>query len=200
MTVQLGRTEMENNMKTSKNVFQIGCNDSKVEYSAIQGCAYEVEFFDEIIIEEGITRIGYCAFKGQSRVTKVTLPNTLKEIGWSAFDDCASLTEITIPGNVTIIGDGAFRGCTGLTSVVIPSGVEKIERDAFRGCTGLTSVVIPDSVKTIGTKAFFGCVNLKEPLFAGSKLVVWPQATDKITIPSGITEISALKRLLVALG
>ena len=51
---------------------KIGCDSGKVEDSKVKNSAYEIEIFDEIVIEDGITEIGWEAFKGQSRVEKVT--------------------------------------------------------------------------------------------------------------------------------
>ena len=83
-----------------------------------------------------------------------------EEIGYQAFKDCTKLTSITIPDSVTSIGEGAFYGCTALTNVVIPNSVIEIEYNAFHGCTSLTSVTIPDSVTSIGDCAFYGCTSL----------------------------------------
>ena len=95
-------------MDNAKNILKIGCNSYKVKDAEIESCAYKIEIFDEIVIEEGISEIGYLAFRGQSRVEKVTLPSTLKSIGYEAFSGCSSLTSIAIPDGVMEIGSCAF--------------------------------------------------------------------------------------------
>jgi len=84
-----------------------------------------------LVIQDGVTSIGSCAFHG-----------------------CKNLTSITIPESVTTIGWEAFSGCSNLSSITIPSGVTKIETSVFSGCGGLTSITIPESVTSIGKWAF----------------------------------------------
>ena len=92
-----------------------------------------------------------------SQIETIVLPDGLTSIGDCAFYECTGVTSVTIPDSVTSIGEEAFSGCTGLTSVTIPDSVISIGVEAFYGCTGLTSVTIPDSVTSIGVCAFDGC-------------------------------------------
>ncbi|MBQ0141740.1 MAG: leucine-rich repeat domain-containing protein, partial [Prevotellaceae bacterium] len=78
----------------------------------------------------------------------------------AAFRTCSRLTSLTLPNSVTTIGDSAFDGCSGLTSVTIPNSVTTIGKYAFYGCDGLTSVTISNSVTTIGDFAFAHCTDL----------------------------------------
>ena len=109
-----------------------------------------------VVIPEGVTEIGNCAFDGCSSLTSVTIPEGVTEICGGAFGRCISLTSVTIPKGVTEIGNCAFAGCDSLTSVTIPEGVTKIGHWAFEDCSSLTSVTIPDSVTEIGARAFNG--------------------------------------------
>ena len=89
-------------------------------------------------------------------------------IARSAFSHCSRLTSITIPDSVTSIGSFAFFGCSSLTSVVIPDSVTSIGDYAFSGCSKLTSIVIPDSVTSIGGWAFY-CSSLTNVYYTGSE-------------------------------
>ena len=112
----------------------------------------------KVVIGNGVTNIGGCAFYFCSNLTSITIPNSVTNIGWYAFSGCLGLTSLTIPNSVTSIGEGAFYLCSGLTSVTIPNSVTSIGWYAFSGCSGLTSVTIPNSVTSIGEGAFYGCI------------------------------------------
>ena len=84
----------------------------------------------------------------------------LTSIGDETFNRCSKLTSITIPNSVTSIGDYSFNGCCDLTSIIIPNNVKRIGYQAFSGCFGLISITIPNSVTSIGTSAFYSCTSL----------------------------------------
>ena len=59
----------------------------------------------------------------------------MTSIGKGAFSKCTRLTDITIPDSVTSIGDQAFSYCSSLTSVVMPDSVTSIGDEVFEGCS-----------------------------------------------------------------
>ena len=90
-------------------------------------------------------------------ITELVIPDGVTSIGNCAFWGCSSFTSVTIPDGVTNIGEGAFAYCTALTSVTIPNGVMSIGDSAFSHCTNLASVTLPDSVTYIGGFVFSSC-------------------------------------------
>ena len=107
-----------------------------------------------------VTAIGQNAFRNQTKITSVTIPDSVKTIGNSAFFNCYNLTSVTIPDSVRTIGERAFELCSRLTSVTIPNGVISIGAYAFGNCRGLTSIAIPGSVTSIGSNPFYNCSKL----------------------------------------
>lgn len=75
-------------------------------------------------------------------------------IAENAFRDNTALTTVILPDSLTSIGNHAFSRCSGLTSITIPEGMTDIGTSAFLHCSSLTSVRIPDSVSSIGGSAF----------------------------------------------
>ena len=110
--------------------------------------------------EKPVVGIGRDAFLDCTKLTRVTIPTSVKTIGWYAFSGCTGLTSITIPDSVTTIDWFAFSGCTGLTSVTIGNGVACIDAAAFSGCNNLASVTLGKGVTSIGWSAFKGCSKL----------------------------------------
>lgn len=107
-----------------------------------------------------VTAIGKNAFRLRSRLTSVTIPDSVISIGDQAFLGCRSLTSVTIGNSVTSIGSAAFSTCSSLQIVTIPDSVTSIGDQAFRLCINLASITIPDSVTSIGDMAFCDCENL----------------------------------------
>ncbi|MDE7411790.1 MAG: leucine-rich repeat domain-containing protein [Paramuribaculum sp.] len=73
-----------------------------------------------------VSYISDSAFKNCSRLTSVTIPNSVTSIAYSTFEGCTALTSITIPNTVTSIGNSAFKGCSSLTEFTIPKSVTSI--------------------------------------------------------------------------
>lgn len=63
-----------------------------------------------VIISNGVTSIGRCAFKGCREMTSVTIPGGVTSIGDYAFNKCSSLTSVTLPGSLDSIGYDAMSG------------------------------------------------------------------------------------------
>ena len=80
-------------------------------------------------------------------VGAVEIPATIDgrpvtSIGDFAFYNCSRLTGVTIPESVISINGRAFYGCSGLTDISIPPRVTRISDEAFRACSGLTDITI----------------------------------------------------------
>ena len=173
-----------------------------VEYSvtSIGDGAFGEDMFQQsrltsITIPNSVTSIGNYAFYRCSGLTSITIPNSVTSIGNYAFYDCSSLTSITIPNSVTSIGNSTFINCTNLTSITIPNSVTSIGTEAFRGCSGLTAITIPNSVTSIGDQAFYNCSSLTSVTIPNSVTSIGNSAFSRcsgltsVTIPNSVTSI-----------
>ena len=171
----------------------------------------------EVVIEEGVTSIGFYAFRDCSALKSVTIPTSVTEIATAAFENtglldvvipgsvtsiaswlfagCENLASVTIPNSVTSIGECAFKDCTSLANITIPNGVTRIEGWTFESCTSLTSVEIPNSVTSIGAGAFQYSSGLESVTIPSSVTSIegWAfqycSALTSVTIPSSVTSI-----------
>ena len=103
-----------------------------------------------VVLQEGITSVGDCAFLGCRNLKAVELPTSVTSIGQHAFRNCSSLQSMTLPEGVTSIGRVAFDGCHAMTEVRIPATMKKIDEYAFDQCNQLKTV------RYEGTRAAWG--------------------------------------------
>ncbi len=134
-------------------------------------------------------------FSNMPFLTKVTLPDSIKEIRGQAFLNCINLKEVNIPKNLEYLGGGAFTSArkierielpdtltylggeafmnaTSLKEVKLSENLDEIRGNTFENCKSLESIVIPDSVTRIGGHDFYGDSSLSlVSISKNSKLV-----------------------------
>lgn len=130
---------------------------------------------DTVVVPYGIEAIGDSAFRCDSNVHSVYLPDTIREIfsfafylsdvktiylpeglkriGTHAFTS-SKLRCVSIPGTCTEIGDYAFTACSMLQTITLGRGVQIVGEKAFAECDQVASIMIPATVCQIGTAAF----------------------------------------------
>ena len=162
------------------------------------------------IINENTKIICQDAFRDCSRLTSVTIPNSVTSISNGAFSGCRSLTSITIPNSVISISNGAFSDCSRLTSIVVDNNNQyytsidgnlynKNKTKLIQYAIGKTSAsfTIPGSVTSIGALAFY-CSGLTSVTIPNSVTSIGDSAfrycreLTSITIPGSVTSIGAL--------
>ncbi|MCH5187522.1 MAG: leucine-rich repeat domain-containing protein, partial [Oscillospiraceae bacterium] len=120
-------------------------------------------------IKPGTITISGSAFYRCTRLTSITIPDSVTSIGDGTFSGCTSLTSITIGNGVTSIREDVFSCCESLTSITIPNSVTSIGSGAFNSCDSLTSITIGNGVTSIESWAFSSCKNLKDVYYNGSE-------------------------------
>ena len=76
-----------------------------------------------LVIEDGITRVGACAFYGCVLLEDVSLPDSVTYLAYNAFQNCYALQRIALSEFVTGLGVGVFYNCTGLTEIYYNAAV-----------------------------------------------------------------------------
>lgn len=148
-----------------------------------------------ITIPDSYTEIGDGAFAGCSSLETVNIGSGLETIGKDVFNGCVKLKDITLPDSLATIGENAFYECKSLTEMVIPGKITELPDSVFYECDALETVVLPEGLEQIGINAFVGCnglqnINLPESLTKiGRGIFANCTQLTEISIPSGITEI-----------
>ncbi len=174
----------------------------KIEQNAFASSALK-----NVVLPEGLENIGESAFANCKKLTKVTIPGSVKavdgfresgireltleegiqKITENAFRNCNHLTSVTIPDSVT--SAAGFERCKNLKKVVLGKNVHTIDAYAFNR-TSLTEIIIPKSVNRIDEDAFSKCKNLKKITFKGTPLDISPYAFDGTAV---VTEPGSIK-------
>jgi len=138
-------------------------------------------------------------------VTKIILPNSIKNIATYAFSNCVNLTEINLPKGLLSVGDYAFRSCRSLININIPKSVTNIGEGAFSECASLSSVEV--NPKNPAYKGEGNCIITRadSTLIVGCKNSVIPEGViiigasafnghtglTSVVIPDGVISIGA---------
>lgn len=101
----------------------------------------------------------------------------------NALYNCSRLTALTLPETVVRLGEKALSGCTGLTSIAIPAGVTDILPDALRNCTGLTAITVAP-----GNTQYHG--DGRSLIDSSGRLIQYAlNSGASYTVPDGVTDI-----------
>ena len=116
-----------------------------------------------------VTKIKDNAFKENSVITSVIIPNSVTDIGYTVFAKCTKLKKVVLPKSITAIKGNVFSECSALESINIPNGVTTIWDYAFYKCTKLASLELPESLVGIDAGAFSntGLKKIKIPMTEG---------------------------------
>lgn len=106
-----------------------------------------------------VTEIGEGAFRS-TKVSSVTIPDSVTSIGVRAFSNCQNLNSVKLSDGIKTIEQNAFEYCSNLKSITLPNTLETIGMYCFT-VSGLESIEIPESVTYIDHYAFYQCLNLE---------------------------------------
>lgn len=97
-------------------------------YVEISGISYKVMSIDAE------------AFRENTYIKSVYLPNGITAVGTRAFIGCTSLEAVYTSSTLTSIEDAAFSGCTALKTLYLGASLKHVGTDAFKGCSALLTI------------------------------------------------------------
>ena len=147
-------------------------------------------------IAEGRRVLGKGEFRGDTTLTSISLPLSLREIGPYCFEGCVNLKTVSIAdGNRTLkIGEYAFYDCRGLEEIKLPQGTI-LSTGVFQDCVSLEYLVVPGSVRELPRFFCSGCRSLRRvTLPSGLKSIhrlafAYCESLESISLPSGLRHI-----------
>ncbi len=148
----------------------------------------ENKTIESITLPEGVTRVGFSAFRGCAKLETLVLPDSLQGIHRMYIENTKLYNTpenweggalyignhlvTTVPGHIkgtyevregtVSIGNMAFEGNEELTEVILPDSLHTISDSAFGNCENLEKINLHDNITTIGFSAFSGCKSLKD--------------------------------------
>ncbi len=118
---------------------------------------------EKIVVPEGVTEIGSCAFANLESLQQVELPSSIRIIGERAFSECENLKEIMLPEGLQIIQIEAFENA-GLSKLSLPNSLVHIADLAFTGCDYITWLRLSRGIKDYRHCAWYLEASEDEPL------------------------------------
>lgn len=115
---------------------------------------------EKLTLPNTITSFGNRAFMKAKHLKQINTPESLEFVGKECFYDCDNLTSFDFK-SIETIKAGTFKACDSLNSFDF-ANIKSIEREAFSDCDSLEIIEIGSKVNYIGGSAFGYCSNLKQ--------------------------------------
>ena len=113
-----------------------------------------------VVIEDGITTVGRCAFIW-SAIKSISIPNTVTKLFSSCFMECHNLETAVLPDSVTEMETSIFYKDNALQFVAMPANIKEIPNFFVGDCTALKQFYMAEGITTIGIWAFKNCTSLE---------------------------------------
>lgn len=111
--------------------------------------------FEQSLFTQGISQNKTIKLNGVAIEGELVIPDGVERIGKNVFCGAKDLTAVTLPASVKEIAESSFCD-SGIVSVTFSEGLESIGAGSFRN-TDIIEVTLPESLKAIGSCAFLDC-------------------------------------------
>ena len=112
-----------------------------------------------------VIRIAEKAFRGNTYIETMTLPNSVQTIDAYAFYECINLKSVNVPESVKELNEYTFANCSNLETVTLNYKITKISNNAFENCISLKEIVFLTNgtinLEIIDDYAFANCTSLQ---------------------------------------
>lgn len=124
----------------------------------------DVPYYLKDTIECSVIGIADEAFKGNTDLQTVNIPNHVKTLGKGVFANCTNLRSVEMSNRIDI-PDNFFEGCVNLESfsrLALSNSFTTIGTRAFKNCKKLsTNIILSNDLEYVGKEAFYGCESVK---------------------------------------
>lgn len=137
---------------------QTGCEPKPLPNNGIFWDGSDLE--GEVRLSDQTKIIAGGAFYGNTKITFVWTPDSVRQIGNAALKGCSALLQFRWPTGLSRAEDEVFSGCTCLRNIENAPDWQFIGNRAFYHCTRLGSLSILQA-ESIGDEAFYRCFCLE---------------------------------------
>ena len=153
----------------------------------------ETDMLAEVVIPYSVHMIGEYAFKGRKKLSRINIPEGVKEIKDGTFADCGALTHLYIPASVTKIAVKAFHSSlVFLAAAYVPNFEVDADNAVYKSINGV--LYSKDMTHLIRVPYGFSDIEFRVP---GSVEVIEPFAFEhnfsikKVFLPPSVSYISS---------
>ena len=156
-----GQTVSVTGFDGSRSIVEIPQTYSGAKVTSIATGAFRGQtMITDVIIPEGVTYIGREAFAGCSALVHVQIPTSVTQVGANLFE--GTPYDSTLTGELVYINSILYRCQSDAVTVSIRQGTTVIAEEAFINRVNLAAIVVPDGVSYIGSNAFKNCSALSQ--------------------------------------
>lgn len=138
-----------------------------------------------LVIPDGTTEIGECAFRG-GRFSSVVIPNSVTNVAMTAFAGCSDIVSVSVPSRVNVAA--VFADSKDKIEHLTLLLCDDVPASAYSGCSALERVDVASMEDWLSLHFADAEAN---PLHAGASLYVGGEELSELAIPDGVAEIGA---------
>lgn len=156
-------------------------------------------------IKYTVNKIEDNGFEKCSKISSISLPNTIKTIGWWAFA-YTNIQNILLPEGLQEIGSWAFHGCSKLEKLLIPKNVSSFGWGVVSGdCHSLKEIVVEEGNNYIKEHEGIllsedGTIMLAYAFGLSNENLIIPETVTSLNVCALFKENKTLKTITIPSG